>query len=192
MPRSSAETREHVLAVARDLFYWHGIRATGVDTIASEAGVSTTTLYRLFASKDALVAAYVEREGRLYREWFETATAGPPDRPRERLLALFGALAEQVTPRDCRGCPFQMALAELPDPDGGGHRLAAGTKAWVRARLGELTAQLAGVADPAALADSLMLVLEGVYASAPALGADGPARRARAVAEALLPAQSGS
>lgn len=63
MPRSAADTREHVLEVARELFYWHGIRATGVDRIATEADVSPTTLYRLFTSKDDLVAAYVEREG---------------------------------------------------------------------------------------------------------------------------------
>src|SRR6266571_2463836 len=39
MPRSSAETREHVLGVAHELFYWHGIRATGVDRVAAAAGV---------------------------------------------------------------------------------------------------------------------------------------------------------
>ena len=61
MARSSAQTREHVLAVANDLFYWHGIRATGVDRVAAEAGVAPTTLYRLFASKDDLIAAYIER-----------------------------------------------------------------------------------------------------------------------------------
>ena len=52
--RTAAETREHVLAVAHELFYWHGIRATGVDAIAAEAKVTPATLYRLFASKDDL------------------------------------------------------------------------------------------------------------------------------------------
>jgi hypothetical protein len=63
-------------------------------------------------------------------------------------------------------------------------------KSWVRARLGELTGGLAGtvpLAHPAAVADHLALIMEGVYASAQALGADGPARRARALAETLLP-----
>ena len=59
--RTSAETRDHILEVAERLFYWDGIRATGVDTVAAEAGVAPTTLYRLFASKDDLVAAYVDR-----------------------------------------------------------------------------------------------------------------------------------
>jgi AcrR family transcriptional regulator len=59
--RSAAQTREHVLGVAHELFYWHGIRATGVDRVAAEAAVAPTTLYRLFASKDDLIAAYIAR-----------------------------------------------------------------------------------------------------------------------------------
>src|ERR1700761_3927786 len=132
MARSSAETREHVLAVTNDLFYWQGIRATGVDRVAAQAGVAPTTLYRLFASKDDLVAAYIERAGRLYREWFDSAAAaGGPD-PGGQILAVFDALGEQVQPQQCRGCPFLMALAEFPDPQHPAHRAAVAVKAWVR------------------------------------------------------------
>jgi AcrR family transcriptional regulator len=187
--RTAAETREHVLGVARDLFYWEGVRATGVDRVAAEADVAPTTLYRLFASKDDLVAAYLEREDRLYREWFDAAVeAGGPD-PRARILSLFDALAEQVRPDRCRGCPFQMALTEFPDTATPAHGNAVANQACVRARLGELSAELAKtspVDDPAALADELALLMEGVYASVQALTADGPAARARALAETLL------
>ena len=57
--RSSAQTRERVLDATHELFYWHGIHATGVDAVASAAEVAPTTLYRIFGSKDGLVAAYV-------------------------------------------------------------------------------------------------------------------------------------
>ena len=190
MPRASADTREHVLSVARELFYWHGIRATRVDRVAADAGVSPTTLYRLFASKDDLVAAYVEREQRGYEAWFETATRVPSGHPRDRILALFDALAEAVDPRICRGCPFQMALAETPQPDLATHELAVAAKAWVRERLHELVDDLAThteIEAPGALADQLVLVMEGVYASAQALGPDGPARHARGLVTRLLP-----
>jgi AcrR family transcriptional regulator len=185
--RTAAETRERVLEVAHELFYWRGIRATGVDLIAAEAGVAPSTLYRLFESKDDLVAAYLERADRLYREWFEEAATGGGADPARRILAVFDALREQVQPERCRGCPFLMALTEFPAADNAAHLQAVATKAWVRWRFGQETNALAA-ANPAEaedLADQLVLLMEGVYASAQALGADGPAQRARALAERL-------
>jgi AcrR family transcriptional regulator len=180
MPRAAATTRDQILGIARELFYWEGIRATGVDRLASEAGVAPTTLYRLFGSKDGLVTAYLERESRRFREWFDAALdAGGAD-PRARILALFDALAVQVRPGNCRGCPFLMALAELPDPDHPAHRHAVETKAWVRQRFGQELAERAG------LADRLALVMDGVYGSVAALGDQGPAAEARALVETLL------
>ena len=188
MPRSSAETREHVLGVAHELFYWHGIRATGVDRVAAAAGVAPTTLYRLFASRTP--GRRLQRAGhRLYREWFDAAAAAGGADPHDQILAVFDALGEQVQPQHCRGCPFLMALAEFPDPVHPAHRAAVAMKAWVRDRFGQLTAALASggrAARPELLADQLSLVMEGTYASAQALSADGPARHARTVAESLL------
>ena len=114
MSRSAAQTREHVLEVAHELFYWNGIRATGVDRVAAEAGVAPTTLYRLFASKDDLVGAYMERAASRYREWFDAAARAGGTDPRQQILSLFDALSEQVQPGQCRGCPFLMALTEWP------------------------------------------------------------------------------
>jgi AcrR family transcriptional regulator len=179
--RTSAETREHVLRVARELFYWRGVRATGVDAVAAAAGIAPTTLYRLFASKDDLVAAYVEREARGYREWFDAAVASAPDDPRAQILAVFDALAEMVRPEHCRGCPFQMALAELPESGSPAREHAVASKAWIRERFREL-------AGDSQLGDRLALLMEGVYASVMALGDRGPAREARATAELLLDA----
>jgi hypothetical protein len=52
-------------------------------------------------------------------------------------------------------------------------------KTWVRDRLGQL-------AGSELLADQLSLVMEGVYASAQALSAAGPARHARTIVDVLL------
>jgi AcrR family transcriptional regulator len=189
MPRPSAETREHILEVARDLFYWEGIRATGVDRVAAASRVAPTTLYRLFGSKDGLVAAYMERESSRFRDWFDTAIETGGSDPRTRILAVFDALSEQVRPENCRGCPFLMALAEFPDAEIEAHRHAVDNKTWVRERFGELTRELAKaheVADAEALADRLALVMEGVYGSVAALGTAGPASEARDLVESLL------
>ena len=190
MPRPAADTREHVLDVARRLFYWEGIRATGIDRVAVEAGVAPTTLYRLFGSKDGLVGAYIERESRGFRDWFDATVEAAGTDPRARILAIFDALAIQVRPENCRGCPFLMALAEFPDTDVEAHRHAVDNKAWVRERFGALTRELAAVdeiPEPEALADRLALVMDGVYGSVAALGTDGPARDVRRFVESLLP-----
>lgn len=186
--RIGAETREHILAVASDLFYWHGIRATSVDRIAAEARVAPPTMYRLFGSKDDLVVAYLRRNDEGYRAWFLQATAPHPDGPRTRILTLFEALVEQVQPDRCRGCPYLMALAEHPDRESEAHSVAVATKAWVRAQFGDLVDELRAVADREVLADQLALLMEGVYASAQALGVDGPARRAVSTAATLIDA----
>jgi AcrR family transcriptional regulator len=187
------QTRDHVLQVAQELFYWHGVRAIGVDRIAAEAGIAPTTLYRLFPSKDDLVAAYVGRADENYRAWFaETVKAAGGD-ARQRILALFDSLGDQVRPAQCRGCLFLMVLSEFPDTTLLTHDNAVASKRWVRAQFRELTQELAesvAVPDPAALADQLALIMEGVYASVQALGTDGPARQARALVEAILPRAS--
>src|SRR5947207_13939850 len=54
--------RERILAAAGELFYRHGIRAVGVESIADAAGTNKMTLYRHFKSKDELVAEYLRQE----------------------------------------------------------------------------------------------------------------------------------
>jgi AcrR family transcriptional regulator len=188
--RTAAETREHVLDVAHELFYWAGIRATGIDRVASEAGVAPTALYRLFPSKDALVAAYIERAEQRYQEWFDTVTKADSRTPAERIVALFKALAERTRPEICRGCPFLMALTEFPDTEVEAHQRSVRLKEWVRGRLRRLAKEHAvscsSKVEAGLLADHLTLLFEGVYATVPALGADGPAKRARQLAASLV------
>lgn len=190
--RPAAETRQLVLDAAENLFYWHGITATGVDRIAAEARIAPTTLYRLFRSKDELVAGYVDRYAAGYRGWIESLTSDPQLPARERILALFEALVATTGPESFRGCPFLMVLAEYPDPGSSAHASAQAVKAWVRARLHELARQLPdrGAATAAAIADRLALVIEGLYASTAALGTAGPARRARELAVLIMDASA--
>ncbi|PXX60907.1 TetR family transcriptional regulator [Nocardia tenerifensis] len=182
--RTAADTREHVLRVARDLFYRDGVRATGVDRVAAEAEVAPTTLYRLFASKDDLVAAYIEREAHLYREWFTAAVESTPD-PRARILAVFDALTEQVSAPECRGCPFLMTLGEFPDNHLPAHQRAVATKTWVHAQFTTLTTAL--TPDASHLADELFLIMEGVYATTQSQSPENLARQARTLVDRLLP-----
>lgn len=167
--RASSKTQEHILDVAGRLFYWNGIRATGVDVIADAAGVAPTSLYRAFRSKDDLVTAYIGDSDRKFREQFEGAAAGESD-PRERIMSVFRAMSEETHPDVCRGCSSQMALAEYPDVNSQPHRRAKETKDWLLKRYEELAAEFctahAPGSDPAFLASQLFIIHEGVIAGA--------------------------
>src|SRR5437870_11970786 len=79
--------RERILSVAADLFYRHGIRAVGVESIAEAAGTNKMTLYRHFASKDELVAEYLRwLAEKASASWHEMAAQHPSD-PRAPLRA---------------------------------------------------------------------------------------------------------
>src|SRR5438477_2960801 len=73
--RRAAQTRQHVLEVANELFYTHGIRAVGIDRIAEAAQITVATLYRLFGSKEGLVAAYLRRADQEWFDWLEQAVS---------------------------------------------------------------------------------------------------------------------
>ncbi|WP_232667675.1 TetR/AcrR family transcriptional regulator [Pseudonocardia sp. TRM90224] len=187
MPRTSVQTRSHLLEIAGRLFYANGIRATGVDLVAAEAGVAPTTLYRQFASKDDLVGAYVEHAFDDFRAAFDAAVAAAGADPHERIMAAVDVVCAEVDSEHFRGCSLMMTLAEFPDPELPAHRNAVAAKTWMRQSFGELAAQL-GVERPDELADHLMLVVEGARATGQALGPTGPARQARDLAGSIVAA----
>jgi len=52
-------TREHILAVGRQLLVEDGLRAITTNAVAQQARISKKTLYRHFSSKDALIEEIV-------------------------------------------------------------------------------------------------------------------------------------
>jgi AcrR family transcriptional regulator len=157
--------RERLLSTAVGLFYAEGLKGVGVDRILAEAGVTRATMYRHFPGKEALVAAYLEREDTMIRGFFSTAADadGPPV---ELLAAVVDGIAEDATRHHRRGCPFINAAAEYPDADGEIRAIIARHRAWFRQTLTEICGA-AGVPDPDRAAAALVLLrdaaLVGVY-----------------------------
>lgn len=85
--QQAEERRNQLIDTALQLFSEHGIEATRVSDIAQTAGVAQGLLYHYFPSKDALVAAIIQRHGPL--DMITGLLATPPERPaRETLLDL--------------------------------------------------------------------------------------------------------
>src|SRR5580704_2870128 len=74
--------RDRIMQTATDLFYRRGIRAVGVDTIATEAGSNKMSFYRSFPSKDELVAEYLRGEERESWQWWDDTVAAHAGNPR--------------------------------------------------------------------------------------------------------------
>ncbi|KVC59295.1 TetR/AcrR family transcriptional regulator [Burkholderia stagnalis] len=163
-PISGAAAQEHLLRAAEELFYREGVRAVGVEAVVELAGVNKMSLYRQFSSKDELILAYLERMDACFFERFDTSVAKHPGQPKAQLIQYFTDLAERATQKDYRGCPFVNVAAEFPDASHPARERVAQNKERLMARLVELCAS-AGARQPAFLADSLALVIEGIYAA---------------------------
>ncbi len=74
-PKSAGpSTRERLLAAATEVFAQHGLMAATTREIAQTAGVNEVTLFRLFQSKQNLLAAVIERV-------FSAPPIAPADKP---------------------------------------------------------------------------------------------------------------
>lgn len=82
----ASDRREHLIETALQLFYQHGYHATGIDTILAASGVAKRTLYKHFASKDALILAVLRRRDAQFRTWFTQSLEQRLADPRDRLL----------------------------------------------------------------------------------------------------------
>lgn len=178
-------TRERILDTAARLFHEHGVRGVGMQQIIDECRCGKNLLYREFASKDELVASFIERCQNEWTAIMEHAAGPYAGDPSAELLALVRAAVVQATAPDFRSCPFRATHAELRDASHPARRLAVEHVKELRSRLRRLTSE-AGADDPDMLADRLMLIIDGVYINSAMLGSDGAAPAALALAEELI------
>jgi AcrR family transcriptional regulator len=161
-PKGEVTARERILATASKLFYREGIRVIGVDTVVERSGVSKTSLYRLFDSKDALIAAFAAEKDRLFWVWWEGVEQQHAGDPRALLEALLSGIAEKIERPAFRGCPFLNLAAEFPDQKHPGRVIARDNKEEMRARLATIVAKL-GVSDPNRTASQIALIIDGAF-----------------------------
>jgi AcrR family transcriptional regulator len=163
---SSAEpsTRDRIVSAASELFYGEGIRAVSVDAVAEKAGLTKRTLYYHFASKDDLIAAYLQQREQpnlaRFRRWYAEAEGGVAEKTR----AVFRNLARSARRPSWKGCAFLRTSAELANmPGHPAMKIGAAHKkdfeTWFAA-----TFEAEGLAHPALLARQVVLLLDGSFA----------------------------
>jgi len=125
MRRKSTETRQKIIDTAYTLFYQVGFMRTGVDTIASAAGITKRTLYQHFGSKDKLIEIVMENQHQMalerIRQWADCMT-GKPD---QMVMTIFEKLGKWASSNEWQGSGFTRAAVEFADQPGHPARKAA-------------------------------------------------------------------
>lgn len=179
--------RDKILAAAGSLFYRYGFRAVGVDTVIDASGVAKMTLYKHFPSKDALIVAYLGRSNEAFWGWWDAATGPFEGDPRRQLGAVFEGVGRLANSPQCLGCTFTSAAGEFPEPEHPGHRVALAHKEAVLERL-ERLAEAAELREPRAVAESLLLLMDGAWTAARVFGPGNHAKRAGEAAKLVMAA----
>ena len=114
LPGSAAvPARTRIILKAHELFYRDGIRATGIDRIIAEAGVTKVTFYRHFPGKNDLIKAYLEYRHELWISWFTEALHRHQSSRSQPVDNLLATLKEWLQRDDFRGCAFINTVVEF-------------------------------------------------------------------------------
>ena len=186
VPTIAKAGRERIIDIAIDLFYRHGFNAVGLDRILAEAGVTKTTFYKHFQSKEDLMEQAVRKRDRWEAEaWGRAVKELAGDDPRAQLLALFDVMHKWFNEPDFRGCIFINTASEFPNPHDPVHQAAAEYKRKTRTHFRDL-AQRAGAQDVETFADLYTLLVEGTLILRQVHDRNDAAQVARTMAQQLV------
>jgi TetR/AcrR family transcriptional regulator, transcriptional repressor for nem operon len=114
-PKSShADTRDQIIEAALRLFFEQGYRSTGIAQIRKAAGANSGSLYHFFPSKEALLAAVLEKyKATLGPQILEPAYQQVTD-PIQRVFAILDGYRKLLRATNFRlGCPMGSLALEV-------------------------------------------------------------------------------
>lgn len=186
VPAKARNARDRLVQRTVDLCYHQGFNAIGIDRIIAEAGVTKTTFYKYFESKDHLLLEAVRtRDEWEARAWSKAIRRIGGRDARAQLLAAFDVLDIWFNDARFNGCLFINVAAEFPNPHDPIHQAAAQHKLRTRDFFRDL-ARKAGATDPETFADLYTLQFEGTLIMRQVYGRNEAARLARTAVEGLL------
>jgi len=188
LPDAPRTGRERLVAAAVDLFYQHGFGAVGIDQVIAAAGVTKTTFYKHFESKDELMIAAVERRDEWESQaWARAVRKIAGDDPVRQLMAFLDVMDLWFNDPDFRGCMFMNTAAEFPNPHDPVHQVAAAYHHRARDHRRDLAlAAGAGPAEAETFADCYTALIEGALMLRQIHGRNDAARAIRPAVEQLI------
>lgn len=178
--------RDSLIETANDLFYRHGFHAVGLDQIIEKVGVTKTTFYKHFESKDDLIIAALNyRDQRELSEWTAEVRRRAGDDPRGQLIAFFDLLEDWFHTEGFRGCMFMNAQTEFPAATDPIH-IAASAHGKNLSEVMLDMCRRAEARNPEALTGQLMMLITGALVQRHVAHRRDAARTAKAAAELLI------
>jgi len=188
LPDPPKNGRERLLAIAIDLFYRNGFGAVGIDQIIATAGVTKTTFYKHFESKDDLMVAAVQRRDEWEAQaWNNAIRQRAGDNPIKQFLATLDVMDLWFNNPDFRGCMFTNVATEFPNPHDPVHQAAAAFKQKTRTHWRN-QAQAAGATKENAetFADCFSALVEGAMVLRQTQSRNDAAKAIRPAVEQLI------
>ncbi|UTW56142.1 TetR/AcrR family transcriptional regulator [Kordiimonas sp. SCSIO 12610] len=180
-----ASKRDELVEKALISFYNNGFHATGMDMIVIESGISKTSIYNHFRTKEDLILAVLRLRDEKFRNWLFRRMEELADTAKGQLLAVFDALDEWFQKDDFKGCLFIKASSEYQRPDHPIHKQAAEHKRLLHLHFEALAART-GLQAPDQVARQILLLKEGAIVTAQLQGSENAAGDAKAAAKYIL------
>lgn len=109
--------RDELVQEALKVFYQNGFTATGMDLLVKKTGISKTSMYKHFRTKDDLILAVLRLRDEQLRNWFFRRVEDLASTPLEQVLAVFDVLEEWFQQPEFQGCMFIKASSEFQSTD---------------------------------------------------------------------------
>ncbi|MDZ4791438.1 MAG: TetR/AcrR family transcriptional regulator [Hyphomicrobiales bacterium] len=180
--------RDQILESATALFCRYGINAIGIDSIVEATGISKTTLYNTFGSKEALIHDVLTKVGEDWRDDLFATIDAQSGSAQAKLLAIFDRLEEWFADPDYFGCPFINAVGEHDKFDDAIRNIALTHKKLVLSKVIMLATD-AGISDPIGAAHQIAVIIDGAIVAALITRDPLIARAAKQAAKAVVEIQ---
>jgi len=179
--------RDEIVQYAYEAFYKHGFRATAVDKVLADSGISKRTVYKYFPSKELLIAAAIEHYQTILFATITEELARRGATPQDKILALFDIKHEAFERGDYSGCFALNAKLEYEGKDAAIEKASATFGKALEKFITTLCAE-AGCKDAAFTAKQITILFHGVVVYAQAQRDAVTAITAKEMARALLKA----
>jgi len=180
-----ANKKDELISKALVVFYENGFHATGMDRLVVETGISKTSMYKHFKTKNDLIEAVLALRDANFRSWLVGEIEDRAPDPIGRLCVLFDVLGEWFETEEFKGCMFIRAASEFQDCNHTARKQSSKHKALVHDYVASLASE-AGFSDSEMIARQIMLLKEGAIIAAYVMNSPTASSDAKTAAQNLL------